>query len=627
MARHVPVTGFSLGLLCSLIWADASLADRRVALVIGNSTYQYAPALSKPVNDARAMADMFKKAGFAVVTAQYDASNLQFKNAIRQFEDAASDADVGVVYYAGHTINIHGMSYLIPVDANLERDRDAGDEAITLDRLVDSVDSPRRLRLVIVDACRDNPFLRKMRRVHAPKVDTRLGKVEPTTINTLIAFAAKGCAPAADGNAEHSPYTTALLHHLFVPGLDVRDALGRARDEVLRSTRNRQEPFVYGLLGGGNVSLVAAPEGDHDREQLAKPPESHTRSRVALVIGNGNYADDDQLLPAPVKDARALAEELRRVGFDVAVGEDLTKEAMRSAITAFQAKITPEATALLFFSGYGIQADKETYAIPIDARIRTESDVKGDGFSIESILTAINAVGATVKVAIIDAARPNPFERHFRASPAGLAPLSAPGDTLAIYSAAPNKVLDEIVTAENTAVGWRRSGASLTRCHAPSRHAATKCPPTKSVPHDGSSLFVSALLNEMRSPGLTAEEVFDSTRIKVSRASERTQVPRVWSFLKDEFFFTAPAASTPPKPWGAPALAAASARPATPPSGAVKQSTPPVVGVVTQPPGQPGVSELMPTAAINHGPAMEPVAPPARPAPSHGTLWWWPQWH
>jgi uncharacterized caspase-like protein len=668
MARHVPVIGFSLGLLCSSIWADPTLADRRVALVIGNSAYQHAPVLAKPVNDARAMAAMFERAGFAVVTAQYDASNLQFKSAIRQFEDAASGADIGVVYYAGHAINVHEMNYLIPVDAKLESDRDARDEAITLDRLVESVDSPKRLRLVIIDACRDNPFLQAMRRMRALRLDTRLGKVDPTTINTLITFAAKGCAPADDGNAEHSPYASALLQHLFVPGLDVRLALGRVREEVLRNTGNRQEPFVHGSLSG-NVSVVATsqlqppapalaegakkdydliakigtkaaweafllqhPRGsyaDKAREQLAKLVAPHTRSRLGLVIGNASYIDDKQSLSTPISDARALAEELRRIGFDLILGEDLSKEKMRSVIEDFQAKVTSGATTLFFFSGYGIQAEKQTYVIPVDARIRSESEVKSDGFSIESILNTINAAGGTVKVVIIDAARANPFEQHFRGSPAGLAPLAAPGDTLAIYSAVPNKIIDEMVTAENTRVRWRRSGASLTRCHRVPAHATTNCSAKKNALRDGSSLFVSELLNEMRSPGLTAEEVFDSARIKVSRASERTQVPRVWSFLNDEFFFTAPASSATPElsDAAAPTLATASARPAGAPSKAGKQSTARVFGIAAQPSGPSRAPEPMPTAAINHPPATKPVAPPAGPAPPHGLPWWWPQWH
>jgi Caspase domain len=261
MRRLLSPTAFSLGVICALIYCDPSFAEKRVALVIGNSAYQHVPAVPNPSRDAKAMAGMFEKAGFDVVTAQYDAGNLQFRRAIRQFEDTVTEADIAVIYYAGHAIEIHGVNYLIPVDAKLASDHDANDEAITLDRLVKAADGARRLRLVILDACRDNSFARTMKRQRAsPGVHPGLGKVEPTGINTLIAFAAKGGAPAEDGDGEHSPFTTALLDHLFVPGLDVRLAFGRARDEVLKKTANRQEPFVYGSLGGASISLVPAPE-------------------------------------------------------------------------------------------------------------------------------------------------------------------------------------------------------------------------------------------------------------------------------------------------------------------------------------------------------------------------------
>jgi hypothetical protein len=274
----------ALGVLCASLWAQPALAEKRVALVIGNSAYQHAPTLPNPSRDAKAMAAMFEKGGFAVIATQYDAGNLQFKRAIRQFEDAAADADIAVIYYAGHGIEIHGSNYLIPIDAKLASDRDADDEAITLDRLVEAADGAKRLRLVILDACRDNPFARTMKRqrtaaLRGAGVNAGLGKVEPTSINTLIAFAAKGGAPAEDGDVDHSPFTAALLEHLFVSGLDVRLALGRVRDAVMEKTGKRQEPFVYGSLGGANISLVPAPE----QQQVAPAVHEGEKGDYTLV--------------------------------------------------------------------------------------------------------------------------------------------------------------------------------------------------------------------------------------------------------------------------------------------------------------------------------------------------------
>lgn len=269
--------------------------------------------------------------------------------------------------------------------------------------------------------------------------------------------------------------------------------------------------------------------------------------RVALVIGNATYPDDNRPLPQPVKDARAIAEELRRAGFDVTTGEDMTKQRLRAALDAFRAKIRPGSSALLFFSGYGIQTGKQSYIIPVDAQIWTEGEVRRDGISVESILADMNSAGASVKVVIVDGARRNPFERRFRGFSAGLASLAAPAGTLAMYSAAPDKVANE---------------------------------------SDGeNSLFVGELLKEMRSPGLSAEAIFNNTRMGVSRASKNEQVPWVSSSLIEDFHFsrapaTAPAVTTappPPPPPPAPEPKVSVVTPPPPPP-------PPVPAVVPEPP-------------------------------------------
>lgn len=244
---------------------DQALADKRVALVVGNSSYSTVPQLPNPARDANAVAKLFKDAGFDTVETYVDVGNLDFKRAIRKFEDTAVDADIAVLFYAGHGIEIGGTNYLIPIDARLASDRDAPDEAIQLDRLVLSADGAKKLRVVILDACRDNPYAGKMRRESRAAlraVSSGLSKVEPSSTDTLIAYAAKAGSTAEDGDRDHSPFTAALLKHLTVPGLDLRLAFGRVKDEVMKSTAGRQEPFVYGSLGGGNYSLVAAlPEG------------------------------------------------------------------------------------------------------------------------------------------------------------------------------------------------------------------------------------------------------------------------------------------------------------------------------------------------------------------------------
>src|SRR5215472_5366275 len=247
----------ALGLLCTPIWADRAFAERRVALIIGNSAYQNAPILPNPERDARGIADMFQKAGYEIVTA-FNVGNLDFKRTIQKFEDTVTDADIAVIYYAGHGLNILGTNYLIPIDAKLASDRDANDETITLEQLVASVGGAKRLRVIIVDASRDNLFARTMKAQRMASF-SGLSAVEPNSIDTLIAYAAKPGTTAQDGGGDHSPFAAALIDNLFVPALDIRLAFGRVRDEVLKKTGNLQEPFVYGSLGGGNIALVHAP--------------------------------------------------------------------------------------------------------------------------------------------------------------------------------------------------------------------------------------------------------------------------------------------------------------------------------------------------------------------------------
>jgi uncharacterized caspase-like protein len=235
--------------------------ERRVALVIGNSKYQSVTPLPNPVKDAGAIAELFSKAGFEVVKARNDVGNLEFKRALREFVEAATDSDIAVVYYAGHGIQIGDMNYMIPVDAKLAKEFDAKDEAVSLERIIEALEPAKKLRLLILDACRDNPFLSKMQRRVAMRATQvgGLGNMEPTTTDTLIAYAAKAGSTAEDGDGANSPFAAALIKHITEPGLDVRLAFGRVRDDVRKATGGRQEPFMSGSLGGTNISLVPAP--------------------------------------------------------------------------------------------------------------------------------------------------------------------------------------------------------------------------------------------------------------------------------------------------------------------------------------------------------------------------------
>jgi hypothetical protein len=274
-----------------LLACQPALADKRVALVIGNSAYQNVAPLPNPVNDAAVIAATLQDAGFDVVDSRHDLPSIEMRRALRDFADRARDADIAVVYYAGHGLEVDGNNFLIPVDAKLERDTDAYDEAISLDRILLATEPAKQLRLVILDACRDNPFAKTMKRTVASRAIGRgLAKIEPASPNTLIAYSAKAGSTALDGDSKNSPFTLALAKHLTTPGLDVRRALGFVRDDVLKSTRNQQEPFVYGSLGGDDLPLVPT------KAAVAAPAPDPTADarrdyELALQIGNKEAFD------------------------------------------------------------------------------------------------------------------------------------------------------------------------------------------------------------------------------------------------------------------------------------------------------------------------------------------------
>ncbi len=265
---HVAVI-LACSLLALLLSVAPAAADKRVALVIGNGAYQKVTKLPNPTKDARAIAALLQSAGFDAVEVHENLGIRELRQAIKDFSGLAQDADVAIVYYSGHGMEVNGTNYLIPIDATLDQDIDVPYEAYSLDNLVQTLEPARRLRLVMLDACRDNPFARSMKRTIGTRAVSRgLAAVEPASVNTLIGYAAKAGSTALDGEGANSPYATALLHNLAIPGLDLRIAFGRVRDEVLNITHNKQEPFVYGSLGGANVSIVDA---QHSSPNTAAP--------------------------------------------------------------------------------------------------------------------------------------------------------------------------------------------------------------------------------------------------------------------------------------------------------------------------------------------------------------------
>lgn len=257
----------------------------------------------------------------------------------------------------------------------------------------------------------------------------------------------------------------------------------------------------------GTVSLVIGAHAALNKRAIdaakAVPTDQVTgsiaqTSRLALVIGNGHYPDASAPLMQSINDARALSSSLRKDGFDVDMVEDATRDDMVRAVNRLKSRIRPDTVVMLFFGGYGVQAGRESYMLPVDAVIWKERDVRRQGVSIDGVLDMMKEQGAKARLVVVDASRRNPYERRFRAYSHGLAPISASDNALILTSASPGKVVD-----------------------------------------DGNgehSVLVSEFLNNLNARG-SAESVFNKTRVAIARASEGDQVPTVSSSLLEDVHF------------------------------------------------------------------------------------------
>ena len=249
------IVAFVAGVLVFL--SAPALAEKRVALVVGNGAYRHVAALPNPGNDASDIAASLERLGFSirrVTNGSYD----DMRRALLDFSQQTRDADMAVVFFAGHGMEIGGENWLIPIDARLQSDVDAEQEAVGLKSVLNIVARASKLGLVILDACRNNPFAAKMTRtIRTRSVDRGFARVEPTD-NVLVAYAAKDGTTAADGSGRNSPFTASLLKHLETPGLEVRFLLANVRDDVIAATKREQQPFMYGSLSKELIFFKAA---------------------------------------------------------------------------------------------------------------------------------------------------------------------------------------------------------------------------------------------------------------------------------------------------------------------------------------------------------------------------------
>ncbi|WP_158237652.1 caspase family protein [Bradyrhizobium forestalis] len=241
----------------SLSFVPPVLAQQaRVALVIGNGAYEKVPELPNPTRDASDIARALERLDFKVTQVK-NATAQEMRKAVVEFGRTTEGADLAAVFYAGHGMEVGGENWLIPIGAELRSDTDIESEAISLRSVSLQVSKARKLGLVILDACRNNPFAAKMKRSIATRAVARgLAPTEPSD-NVLIAYAARDGTTASDGDGRNSPFTASLLRHIETPGLEISFLFRRVRDDVMAATKREQQPFVYGSLSKEEIYLKA----------------------------------------------------------------------------------------------------------------------------------------------------------------------------------------------------------------------------------------------------------------------------------------------------------------------------------------------------------------------------------
>lgn len=237
---------------------QASAPGRRIALVVGMSAYASVPALANPRNDGKSVAEAFRRLGFAEVVERYDLDLASLSAVLKDFGDKAAEADWAVIFYAGHGVEVDGVNYLVPVDAKLAAQSHVEFELLPLARLLAVAEPARKLRLVILDACRNNPFRMAAAPGRTRSIGRGLSRVEPGA-GVLVAYAARDGSVAEDGADTHSPFTAGLLAHLETPGLEINLLFRKVRSAVLSATGNKQEPFVYGSLPDEGLYFKGSP--------------------------------------------------------------------------------------------------------------------------------------------------------------------------------------------------------------------------------------------------------------------------------------------------------------------------------------------------------------------------------
>ena len=387
MLRRLAIAVFALlsvGVFCR------AEAESRVALIIGNANYYRVGPLQNPVNDARDLAEAFTRLGFDTMLA-LDLTRAATQKTLAQFSAKAATSDIAVVYYAGHGAEAGGINYLIPVDAKLSRSEDLDFEAVALDGLIRAIDGAKRLRLIMLDAARDIPLKRGL------VVRDEAGP------DTLVVYSTRAGTVGSDGTGRNSPFASAILKNLAFPDVEISLFFRKVRDDVLRMTAGRQEPFTYGSVSAVEFYL-------NSTKQTVVRPRGR---RVALVLGVDEYSSLSAL-DNPVRDAKAVAELLQRNGFEVYAHSNLPRSEMLDALEEFKEKAKGASTGLVYFAGHGMEVGSRNIIAPKDAQIACELRMVKRVVDLNFIFDAVSV--AERRVVMLDACRNDPIPGCSRGS-------------------------------------------------------------------------------------------------------------------------------------------------------------------------------------------------------------------
>jgi len=276
-----------IGCLIGCMAATQAVAERRVALVVGNAQYAYTPALPNPRNDARDVAETLRQVGFEVMVG-YDLDHTGFARLIDDFARTLEGADVGLFFYAGHGLQFNDRNYLVTTEARFESTFQVPSETIELNAIIRLMESKTETNLIFLDACRNNPLTDNLRRNLAAinrtvTVGRGLARIEPTGRDTLVAFSAAPGQEAADGRGRNSPFTASLLRHLPKPGLEVSVMLKEVTADVRRETGNAQRPQQLSDMSRTFYFVDAVPDVAKGAPQTAAAPPPEPADAVDLA--------------------------------------------------------------------------------------------------------------------------------------------------------------------------------------------------------------------------------------------------------------------------------------------------------------------------------------------------------